>query len=114
MATSRNVHEMPDLARLAKELGVDQLTITCLLTDWGKGEMAAAIAAINIARDNARAEEFIGAAVKVAAEIGAAAGRGAGAAVFALLSLLLALVQDLYRGEWGCGAVLRDCRFQRG
>ena len=70
VATSRNVHEMPDLARLAQSLGVDQLTITCLLTDWGKGEMAAAIAAINIARDNARAEEFIGAAVKVAAEIG--------------------------------------------
>ena len=70
VATARNVHEMPDLARLAKSLGVDQLTITSLLTDWGKGEMEDAIAAINISRDNPQADKFIGEAVKVAAAIG--------------------------------------------
>lgn len=40
VATARNAHEVPDIVRLAEELGVDKVTITTMLTDWGKDGMA--------------------------------------------------------------------------
>lgn len=40
VATARNAHEVPDIVRLADELGVDKVTVTTMLTDWGKDSMA--------------------------------------------------------------------------
>ena len=56
VATLRNAHELPDLIKVAKSLGVDKLTITTLLTDWGKEEYEGSIAPINISRENARTD----------------------------------------------------------
>ncbi len=44
VATSRNAHEVPDIIRLADELGVDRVTVTTALTDWGKEDMANVVA----------------------------------------------------------------------
>lgn len=40
VATARNANEVPDIVRLADELGVDKVTVTTMLTDWGKDDMA--------------------------------------------------------------------------
>ncbi len=66
VATLRNIHELPDIVRLAKRLGVDSLTITTLLTDWGKAEMQDSLAPINVSRENSHTDQFIEEAEKVA------------------------------------------------
>ncbi len=70
VVTLRNAHELPDLVRLAKRLGVDKLTITTLLTDWGKEEMEESIASIDVSREDARVDRTIRKSREVAAEIG--------------------------------------------
>ncbi len=37
--TRDNVHELADIVRLAKELGLDHITMQTFLSDWGKKEM---------------------------------------------------------------------------
>ena len=70
VVTLRNARELPGLVRLAKRLGVDRLTVTTLLTDWGKEEMERSIAPIDVSREDAEVDQFIREAGKVAAEIG--------------------------------------------
>ena len=70
VATLRNADELPDLVRLAKSLGVDKLTITTLLTDWGKAEMEGTVAPIDVARESSKTARLIEESRKVAAEIG--------------------------------------------
>ncbi len=73
VVTLRNAHELPDLVRLAKRLGVDKLTATTLLTDWGKDEMEELIAPIDVSRvlgDSVGGNEFVRESREVAAEIG--------------------------------------------
>ena len=70
VVTLRNAHELPDLVRLAKRLGVDKLTATTLLTDWGKEEMEGLIAPIDVSREDARVDQSIWESREVAAEIG--------------------------------------------
>ncbi len=70
VATLRNAHELPDLVRLAKSLGVDKLTITTLLTDWGKEEMEGSIGPIDISRESSRTDRFIRESREVAADVG--------------------------------------------
>ena len=70
VVTLRNAHELPDLVRLAKRLGVDKLTATTLLTDWGKEEMEGLIAPIDVSRKDARVDQSIWESREVAAEIG--------------------------------------------
>ncbi len=72
VVTSRNAHELPDLVRLAKRLGVDQLTVTTLLTDWGKEEMAGAIGPIDVSRGDSEVDRSLRESREVAAEIGMA------------------------------------------
>ena len=70
LVTLRNAHELPDLVRLAKRLGVDKLTATTLLTDWGKEEMEGSIAPIDVSREDSRVDQSIRESREVAAEIG--------------------------------------------
>ena len=70
VVTLRNAHELPDLVRLAKRLGVDKLTATTLLTDWGKEEMEELIAPIDVSRKDAQVDQSIWESREVAAEIG--------------------------------------------
>ncbi len=70
VVTLRNAHELPDLVRLAKRLGVDKLTATTLLTDWGKEEMEGNIGPIDISRQSPQTDRFIRESRTVAAEIG--------------------------------------------
>ncbi len=70
VVTLRNAHELPDLVRLAKRLGVDKLTVTTLLTDWGKEEMEKSIAPIDVSRKDSGVDQTIRKSREVAAEIG--------------------------------------------
>ena len=69
VVTLRNAHELPDLVRLAKRLGVDKLTATTWLTDWGKEEMEGSIAPIDVSREDPRVDQSIRESREVAAEI---------------------------------------------
>ncbi len=70
VVTLRNAHELPDLVRLAKRIGVDKLTATTLLTDWGKEDMEVSIAPIDVSREDPRVDQYIRESREVAAEIG--------------------------------------------
>ncbi len=70
VATARNIHELPDLVRLAKKLGADSLTIRSRLTDFGKDEMQDSIVPINISRGSRRAEQLLNEAKSAGAAIG--------------------------------------------
>jgi radical SAM protein with 4Fe4S-binding SPASM domain len=39
VVTNQNVHELPDIVRLASELGLDSLTFQLIMTSWGKASM---------------------------------------------------------------------------
>ena len=69
VATLRNAHELPDIVRLAKNLGVDRLVMTTLLTDWGKAEMRGHVGPIDVARQHDRTERFMREAESVAAAL---------------------------------------------
>ncbi len=68
--TLRNAHELPDLVRLAKRLGVDRLTVTTRLSDWGKEEMEGSIQPIDVSREDFRVDQSIRESREVAAEVG--------------------------------------------
>ena len=68
--TLRNAHELSDIVRLAKRLGVDRLTVSTRLGDWGKEEMEGSIQIIDVSRDDSRVDQSIRVSREVAAEIG--------------------------------------------
>ena len=70
VATARNMHELPELVRLSKQLGVDSLTIRTQLEDFGKDSMQGSIVPINISRGSRRAEQLLAESERVSAEIG--------------------------------------------
>ena len=70
VVTLRNAHELPDIVRLAKRLGVDKLVASTLLTDWGKEMMEGLIAPIDGSREDSRVNQFVRESIEVAAEIG--------------------------------------------
>lgn len=39
VVTNQNVHQLPDIVRLVKELGLDTLTLQLIMTSWGKASM---------------------------------------------------------------------------
>ncbi len=59
VATARNLHELPDIVRLAKRLGVDRLTISTTLTDWGEPAMRRLIAPIDVSRASAAVDDVL-------------------------------------------------------
>ena len=67
--TFRNAQELPDLVRLGKRLGVDKLTATTLLTDWGKEKMEGSIAPIDVSREGYQVDQSIRELREVAVEI---------------------------------------------
>ena len=72
--TLRNAHELPDLVRLAKRLGVDKLTATTLLTDWGKEEMEGVIAPIDVSQEDTREDSGVGRFIRESQEVAAGLG----------------------------------------
>lgn len=64
LATAENVGELSRIVRLAKEIGLDRLTIQTFLSDWGKDEMKARTGAHKVAQDS----EALAAAVREAEE----------------------------------------------
>jgi len=62
-----NAHELPDLVRLVKELGLDRLSVQHDLTDWGKEEFRDRVEERNLESD---LDHWIERARKVAAEVG--------------------------------------------
>lgn len=69
LATARNMHELPDLVRLAKKLGADGLSIRTRLTDFGKDEMQDSIVPINISRGSHPANQMLDEAKRVGSAI---------------------------------------------
>jgi radical SAM protein with 4Fe4S-binding SPASM domain len=39
VVTNQNIHQLPDIVRLVKELGLDTLTLQLIMTSWGKTSM---------------------------------------------------------------------------
>ena len=70
VVTLRNAHELIDLVRLAKRLGVDRLTVATWLADWGKEEMEGSIAPIDVSREDSRVDQSIRKSREVAAAVG--------------------------------------------
>jgi radical SAM protein with 4Fe4S-binding SPASM domain len=70
LATAENVGELARVVRLAKEIGLDRLTIQTFLSDWGKEEMKARTGAHKVAQDS----EALAAAVRDAEETARAIG----------------------------------------
>ena len=62
LATRENVGELARIVRLAKEIGLDRLTIQTFLSDWGKKDMKARTDEHRVAQDS----EALGAAVREA------------------------------------------------
>lgn len=70
VATARNVREIPDIARLADELGVDGVTVTTMLTNWGKDDMAGIVGPLALAGERPLdAGEVARAAPRVAVDV---------------------------------------------
>jgi radical SAM protein with 4Fe4S-binding SPASM domain len=64
LATRENVGELARIVRLAKEIGLDRLTIQTFLSDWGKKDMKARTDEHKVGQDS----EALGAAVNEAEE----------------------------------------------
>lgn len=70
VATARNAREIPDVVRLGDELGVDGVTITTMLTDWGKDDMAGIVGPLALPGEQPLdAGEIARAAPRVAVEV---------------------------------------------
>ena len=68
VATARNLHELAEIVRLAKRLGVDRLTISTTLTDWGDATMHRTIAPIDVSRPSPAVENVLRHVGEVAAQ----------------------------------------------
>ena len=70
VVTGTNLHEVPPLVRLAKELGVDGINLQTALTNWGKPELDQYNDSIRVTPGSPEAEELFLEAGRIAAEIG--------------------------------------------
>jgi radical SAM protein with 4Fe4S-binding SPASM domain len=70
VVTQENVGELPDIVRLAKDLGVDAITFQLFVSDWGKAEMKGYADAARVRTDDAHVEALVGQAQHVAAVLG--------------------------------------------
>jgi len=69
VVTSINLHEIPALVRLAKELGVDSINLQTALTNWGKQEMDDYNETIRVSPGSAQVDAVFREAVRIAGEI---------------------------------------------
>jgi len=67
--TAKNLHEVPAIVRLAKEIGVDDLSVQTSLTDWGKKELEAHNKAIRVRLESTEMTAILNEARRVAAEV---------------------------------------------
>jgi radical SAM protein with 4Fe4S-binding SPASM domain len=70
VVTKENVAELPDIVRLAKDLGVDAITLQLFVTNWGKSEMNPHAEATRVARTDLHLEACLRQAQKVANLVG--------------------------------------------
>jgi radical SAM protein with 4Fe4S-binding SPASM domain len=70
VVTQKNIHELSKIVRLAKQLGLDKITIQPHLTNWGKEEMLARTDNIQIANESETFATELAAATSVATEVG--------------------------------------------
>jgi radical SAM protein with 4Fe4S-binding SPASM domain len=70
LATKENIGELARIVRLAKDIGLDRLTIQTFLSDWGKTEMKERTGAYKIDRDSEALAAAVADAEKAAREIG--------------------------------------------
>lgn len=69
VVTSNNLHEIPALIRLAKELGVDSINLQTSLTNWGKQDMDDYNETIRISPRSSQVNEVFQEAERIAGEI---------------------------------------------
>ncbi|NIO29815.1 MAG: radical SAM protein [Candidatus Latescibacteria bacterium] len=72
VVTRDNVHELPAIVRLAKQLGLDQLTVQTFLSNWGKKSMESFTDSIKVETVSERFGKSIEEAKQAAAECGLA------------------------------------------
>ena len=70
VVTRENVGELPDIVRLAKDLGVDAITFQLFVSDWGKMEMKQYADAARVRSTEPEVEALLGQARAVADVIG--------------------------------------------
>jgi radical SAM protein with 4Fe4S-binding SPASM domain len=70
--TQRNLHEIPDIVRLVKSLGVEHMSIQTFLGDWGKESMKAFVDPVRVDPESAAVRAKVQEAVAVAEEEGIA------------------------------------------
>jgi radical SAM protein with 4Fe4S-binding SPASM domain len=70
LATRENLHELAAIVRLARDIGLDRLTIQTFLSDWGKEEMKARTGAHKVDRDSAALAAAVDGAEAAAREAG--------------------------------------------
>jgi radical SAM protein with 4Fe4S-binding SPASM domain len=66
VVTQKNVHQLSDLVRLARTLGVDGITFQLFLSNWGKTDMDSYVDPIRIDRRSAALEQALEAAQQAA------------------------------------------------
>jgi len=69
VVTSNNLHEIPALVRLAKELGVDSINLQTALTNWGKEEIDEYNETIRVSPRSVQVETVFQEARRIAAEL---------------------------------------------
>jgi radical SAM protein with 4Fe4S-binding SPASM domain len=70
VVTQKNIHELSKIVRLAKQLGLDRITIQPHLTNWGKEEMLARTDDIQVENEPENFATELAAAKSVATEVG--------------------------------------------
>ena len=113
VVTLRNAHELPDIVRLAKRLGVDKLVASTLLTDWGKEKMEGLIAPIDGSRENSRVSQFVQESREIAADIGMPLSIEHGQRYSTANRCPWPWAEYLHRRERRRRSLLSDSRFQR-
>jgi radical SAM protein with 4Fe4S-binding SPASM domain len=70
VVTKENVRELPDVVRLAKDLGVDAITFQLFVSNWGKPEMNPHAEAVRVSRTDPDLEAILRQAQHVATRVG--------------------------------------------
>lgn len=70
VVTQENVLELPEIVRLAASLGIDEITLQPLLTDWGKADIEAINQSKRLELDSPMLQRQFSLAKQVAAELG--------------------------------------------
>jgi radical SAM protein with 4Fe4S-binding SPASM domain len=70
LATRENVGELARIVRLAKDIGLDRLTIQTFLSDWGKKDMKARTDAHKVGQDSEALAAAVNEAEESAREVG--------------------------------------------